>query len=96
VRGHATCAGITAVRRSPFGHQEVSGTQVSTECEAMLSILPDSTVSGGFWEETNAKAKVKVKVKVKVKANVNMTVKFHVVWALSKSPNFLSLAEGEV
>jgi hypothetical protein len=60
----------------------------------MLSILPDSTVSGGFWEETNAKAKVKVKVKVK--ANVNMTVKFHVVWALSKSPNFLSLEEGEV
>jgi hypothetical protein len=40
----------------------------------MLAILPDSTVSGGFWEERNARAKVKIKVKVKV----NRTVKFHV------------------
>jgi hypothetical protein len=38
----------------------------------MLAILPDSTMSGGFWEERNARAKVKIKVKV------NRTVKFHV------------------
>jgi hypothetical protein len=48
----------------------------------MLAILPDSTVSGGFWEEWNAKAKVKVKVKVKV----NRTVQLHE--AVSKSPTF--------
>jgi hypothetical protein len=60
--------------------------QVSTECEATSATLPDSTVSGGFWEERNAKAKAKVKVKAKV----NRTVKFHVEWAVSKSPDFLS------
>jgi hypothetical protein len=52
----------------------------------MSAILPDSTVSDGFWEERNAKAKVNVKVKAKV----NRTVKFHVEWAVSKSPNILS------
>jgi hypothetical protein len=64
--GHATRAGITAVRRSRLGHREVARThgegdkpgkffwQVSTECGAMSVILPDSTVSGGFWEEPPA------------------------------------------
>jgi hypothetical protein len=52
---------------------------VSTECGARSALLPDSTVSGGFWEERNAKAKVKVNVKV------NKTIKFHVEWSVSKS-----------
>jgi hypothetical protein len=34
-----------------------------------LATLPDSTVSGGFWEERNAK--------------VNKTIKTHVEWTLS-------------
>jgi hypothetical protein len=35
--------------------------------DVKLARLLDSTVSGGFWEERNAKAKVKV----------NKTIKFH-------------------
>jgi hypothetical protein len=59
------------------------------------AILPDSTVSGGFWEERNAK--------------VTKTNKIHVEWTVSecghveipnegdkKPPSFLSRAEREV
>jgi hypothetical protein len=55
------------------------------ECKATSAILPDSTMSGGFWEERNAKAKVKVNVNVnvKAKAKVNRTVEFHEEWAMS-------------
>jgi hypothetical protein len=56
----------------------------------MSAILPDSTVSGGFWEERNAKAKVKVKAKV------NRTAKFHAEWSVSKSPTFFLERGGEV
>jgi hypothetical protein len=45
--------------------------------------LPDSTGSGGFWEERNAKAKAKAKAKVKVKVKVNKSIKIHVEWAVS-------------
>jgi hypothetical protein len=41
------------------------------QSDVKSDILPDSTVSGGFWEERNAKAKV------------NKTIKIHVKWAVS-------------
>jgi hypothetical protein len=61
-------------------------------------------VSGGFWEERNAKVKVKVKVKAKVKVKfkvkakvkvkVNKTIKFHVEQAVSDQLSFLSGRRG--
>jgi hypothetical protein len=84
---HTTCKGITAVRRSQFGHPEVAAKHrdgdkpgkisqpISTECEATTP--PRLRARGGSWEERKAKSKVKVKDMgiVKVKAKVVWNVR---------------------
>jgi hypothetical protein len=37
-----------------------------------MATLPDSTVSGGIWEERNTKFKLKLKLKVKAKVDRNI------------------------
>jgi hypothetical protein len=74
------------VRWFRFGHREVARThrdgdnpgkisglfpRSAKQCQVKSAILRDSTVSGGFWEERNAKDKV------------NETIKIHVEWAVS-------------
>jgi hypothetical protein len=72
------------VRPSRFGHREPasslarSGTEIGRKknlagfhaerSNVKSAILPDSTVSGGFWEERNAK--------------VTKTIKIHVEWTV--------------